>query len=172
MKIRSGVEQGASILAMLGTQIEEAPVKSEIISSRLDTSPSYLKKVIRKLVVAGLVNSVSGNNGGFTLAKRADQITVSDLLLAIEGDEKFIELDGLLQSIFPESNVASTGEGILQDIFDQAQKQYLSTLHQVTLDTILCETIGTASYRRINWNEPVDQELFQSLQNAIKKGRY
>ncbi|WP_197284205.1 Rrf2 family transcriptional regulator [Bacillus sp. JCM 19041] len=44
MKIKSGVEQAVCILVILATQSDKQHVKSETISTRLNVSPSYLKK--------------------------------------------------------------------------------------------------------------------------------
>ena len=54
MKMKSGVEQAICILIMLATQIDQRPIKSAILSKRLSVSDSYLKKVMRSLVVSGL----------------------------------------------------------------------------------------------------------------------
>jgi len=45
----------------------------------------YLNKQLQALVRAGLVTSTSGPRGGFTLAKDAAEITVLDVVEAIEG---------------------------------------------------------------------------------------
>lgn len=43
----------------------------------------YLSKVLRRLVAAGLLVSQKGHGGGFLLARRADQITLADVLDAV-----------------------------------------------------------------------------------------
>nr|WP_252311617.1 Rrf2 family transcriptional regulator [Sinobaca sp. H24] len=63
--MKTGVEQAACILAMISTQEEHKLVSSDVISSKLKVSSSYLKKMLRKLVVHELIVSVPGNQGGF-----------------------------------------------------------------------------------------------------------
>ncbi|STY43330.1 DNA-binding transcriptional regulator IscR [Listeria grayi] len=70
MKLKNGIEQTICILIMLETQDKAKPLKSYTISERLGISDSYLKKVMRQLVVAGLVTSEAGKDGGFILAKK------------------------------------------------------------------------------------------------------
>ncbi|PPA71127.1 Rrf2 family transcriptional regulator [Jeotgalibacillus proteolyticus] len=170
MKMKSGAEQGACILAMVGTQLADVPIKSDAISERLSASPSYLKKVMRKLVINGVINSVSGVNGGFTLAKDPKEISLYDLLIAIQGDNLFIKFGGGLKKVFPESEIAATGERILQDAFLQAETQYLESLKSISLHTILSQAIGTEEYQFVNWNEKVNDELFNQLQEAMSEG--
>lgn len=53
MKISKSLEQATFVLLMLALQKEHWPIKSIVFSQRLGVSDSYLKKVLRKLVVAG-----------------------------------------------------------------------------------------------------------------------
>ncbi|MDQ7862201.1 Rrf2 family transcriptional regulator [Peribacillus frigoritolerans] len=70
MQLTKGVEQAICIIVILSTQDKNVPLSSNEISRRLEVSPSYLKKIIRKLVVKQIITSVPGNNGGLTLAKK------------------------------------------------------------------------------------------------------
>ncbi|QTM97951.1 Rrf2 family transcriptional regulator [Sediminibacillus dalangtanensis] len=166
MRIKSGVEQAVSILVILATQSEEQPVKSDIISARLNVSPSYLKKVMRKLVVNQLIASVSGNQGGFSLARPADQITMLDILDAIEGTDPFLQVDGLIQSVFPETELAVKGEELFTDVFLEAQMSYRKTLQTVTLEAILEQTIGTSDFRLVDWNKEMGKQDILALQSV------
>ncbi|SDM92656.1 RrF2 family transcriptional regulator [Sediminibacillus halophilus] len=166
MRIKSGVEQALSILVILATQSEEQPVKSDIISARLKVSPSYLKKVMRKLVVNQLIASVSGNQGGFSLARPADQITMLDILDAIEGTDPFLQVDGLIQSVFPETELAVKGEELFTEVFLEAQMSYRKTLQTVTLEAILEQTIGTSDFRLVDWNKEMGKQDILALQSV------
>jgi Rrf2 family protein len=48
-------------------------------------SPTYLSKILTKLVKAGLIESTPGIHGGYTLAKRKDDLSFLDVIHAIEG---------------------------------------------------------------------------------------
>ena len=74
MKLAKSFEQGVCLIAILATQAKAIPVLSRTLQRRLPTSMTYSQKLLRKLVVAGIVKSVPGNNGGFALARpiRAD----------------------------------------------------------------------------------------------------
>lgn len=53
--------QSLVVLVMLALQKGGLPVKSYLLSNRLEVSESYLKKTMRKLVVAGIVEAIEGD---------------------------------------------------------------------------------------------------------------
>lgn len=63
MKMKSGMEQAVSVLLLLSRLPVQASLTSEAISQRLRVSPSYLKKLMRTLVQAGLAESLPGTKG-------------------------------------------------------------------------------------------------------------
>lgn len=62
----------------------DAPASSEVISDAMQVPKPYLSKVLRDLVRAGLVVSSRGPNGGFLLARPEQQITVLDVVNAVD----------------------------------------------------------------------------------------
>jgi Rrf2 family protein len=47
---------------------------------------NYLEQLIAKLKKAGIVNGIRGAQGGYKLARPAEQISVGDILRALEGN--------------------------------------------------------------------------------------
>lgn len=76
-------------LAVYSSDGEAVPISS--IAARQSLSESYLEQLIAKLKKAGLVNSIRGINGGYVLAKPASDITVGDILRALEGNLCVVE---------------------------------------------------------------------------------
>ena len=72
MRIRKSFEQAICILLLIGTS--EGPLKRHELSKKLVVSESYLKKVTRQLVVAGLITSKASKLGGFILNKKMNDI--------------------------------------------------------------------------------------------------
>jgi Rrf2 family protein len=60
------------------------PVNCQTIAAQTRVPPGYLSKVMRDLVVANLVESFRGPNGGFILAKAPDRITILDVVNAVD----------------------------------------------------------------------------------------
>ncbi|GJQ28682.1 MAG: transcriptional regulator [Phycisphaerae bacterium] len=59
-------------------------MNSETIAARTKVPQGYLSKVLRDLVVADLIASQRGPNGGFALARPADKITMLDVINAVD----------------------------------------------------------------------------------------
>jgi Rrf2 family protein len=49
-------------------------------------SAGYVQQLMMALRLAGIIDSHRGREGGFSLSKPADQVTVADVLKAVEGD--------------------------------------------------------------------------------------
>src|SRR5699024_2659435 len=77
---------GLRAMIDLALYSEEEAVSIQSISGRQNISVSYLEQLMGKLRRAGLVASVRGAMGGYRLAKPAAEISVGDVLRALEGD--------------------------------------------------------------------------------------
>jgi Rrf2 family cysteine metabolism transcriptional repressor len=55
------------------------------IAKEQEISERYLENIMRTLVSNGLVNSIKGRNGGFSLAKKPEDINLSHIIEAVEG---------------------------------------------------------------------------------------
>jgi len=60
------------------------PVTLAAVSSRQRISLSYLEQLFGKLRRSGLVESVRGPGGGYNLAKPQDNLSVADIILAVD----------------------------------------------------------------------------------------
>lgn len=69
-------------LAMYG---DKGPVLMKDISRRQDISEKYLGHFVPALKNAGLISATRGANGGFVLAKPAREITLLQIIEAVEG---------------------------------------------------------------------------------------
>lgn len=92
------------------------------IASRHAISPQYLEQLLNRLIHAGLVRSVRGKNGGYTLAKPPEQTTLLELLEALEGPMEFAQ--------------SHPAEDAVKEIYRQAEEQIRQTL-DVTLSEVL-----------------------------------
>lgn len=86
MKLSTKGRYGLRAFIDLAVWGEEEPVPLTSIAERQDISVSYLEQLMAKLKKAGLVNSIRGVNGGYVIAKPAEEISVGDVLRALEGD--------------------------------------------------------------------------------------
>lgn len=85
MKLSTKGRYGLRALIDLALYSKEEAVSIQSISARQNISDSYLEQLVRKLKKEGLVVSVRGAQGGYKLARPADEISVGDVLRALEG---------------------------------------------------------------------------------------
>ena len=62
----------------------KGPVTLAAVSERQKISLSYLEQLFGKLRRAGLVDSVRGPGGGYNLARPASEVSVADIILAVD----------------------------------------------------------------------------------------
>ena len=86
MKLSSKGRYAVMALADLAKFDPNEPVSLRDISLRQGISLVYLEQLFLKLKKNKIVNSVRGNKGGYTLNKKASEINISEVFLAV--DEK------------------------------------------------------------------------------------
>ena len=85
----AGVEYGIHCLLFLVDERGDSRESSVRDLAELQGVPQeYLAKVFTKLARAGLVAATEGVRGGFRLARPSDEITVLDIVTAIDGPKK------------------------------------------------------------------------------------
>ena len=86
MKLSTKGRYATRILLCISRLQGDQPVPKKRISEQEGISTDYIEQIIVPLKNAGLVNSVRGLRGGFRLAKKAEDITIFDILAASEGN--------------------------------------------------------------------------------------
>ena len=84
INISEAVSLGLHTMVLLATD-NERRFSNPLIAETLDVSGHHLAKVMRRLVRAGLVDSVSGPRGGFLLTAPAQEIVLLRIYEAIDG---------------------------------------------------------------------------------------
>jgi len=59
------------------------------ISENLDLPAPFLAKILQQLAKQKILNSVKGPNGGFSLLKKPESVTMLDIVKIIDGDDLF-----------------------------------------------------------------------------------
>ena len=90
MKISTKGKYGLRAMIDLAQYSEQEAVSISSIAQRQKISESYLEQLVAKLKKAGLVISIRGAAGGYCLARPASDISVGDVLRALEGDVRAV----------------------------------------------------------------------------------
>ena len=91
-------EYGVRLLIELGRQPGGRPVSLKAIADAEGLPLAYLERIVALLKRARLVQSTRGAHGGYQLSRPAPEITMNEVVLALEGSvapmECFVEDDG------------------------------------------------------------------------------
>ncbi|MFZ0042420.1 MAG: Rrf2 family transcriptional regulator [Solirubrobacteraceae bacterium] len=85
MRISAKADYAVRAVVELAAADGEKPVKAERIATAQGIPLNFLENILGELRHAGLVRSHRGAEGGFRIAKPADEITVADVIRAVEG---------------------------------------------------------------------------------------
>lgn len=86
MKLSTKGRYGLRAVIDLALHCDDEAIALSSIAERQNISISYLEQLIAKLKKAGIVESKRGAQGGYILAKSPEEISVGDILRALEGD--------------------------------------------------------------------------------------
>ncbi len=91
MQISRRVDYALRALAYLAGQADGRVVGRAEIEARQGIPHSFLAKILRLLVGAGLLESVTGARGGFRLRRAATDISIGAVYEAVEGELRVID---------------------------------------------------------------------------------
>lgn len=85
MRISTRGRYGLRAMVDLGLNAHEGPMPLRLVAGRQNLSESYLEQVFSSLRKAGLVTAVRGAHGGYEISRPLEEITVAEILEAVEG---------------------------------------------------------------------------------------
>lgn len=94
MRISTRGEYGLRAMLELARLYGTGPIPLKQIAGRQQVSEHYLEQLMGALRKAGLVTSVRGAQGGYTLARPPEEVVVGDVLRVLEGSIEFDCDDG------------------------------------------------------------------------------
>lgn len=86
MKLSTRSRYGVRMMTDLADHYGSHPVFLKDIAKREEISEKYLSLIVIPLKSAGLIQSIRGARGGYRLTGKPTEITVLDVLSAIEGE--------------------------------------------------------------------------------------
>jgi Rrf2 family protein len=119
----------------------EGPVKGEMLAQSQGIPLKFLENILGELKHAGLVRSQRGAEGGYWLARPADEISIADVIRAVEGPlasvrgeapesvkyrgaaeslgKLWVAVRANLRAVLEETTVADVARGDLPEIVDE-----------------------------------------------------
>ncbi|UJA21045.1 Rrf2 family transcriptional regulator [Thermoleophilia bacterium SCSIO 60948] len=114
---------------------EDPPVKRDRIARAQEIPVKFLENILADLKHAGLITSQRGSDGGYALARPADEITVADVMRVIEGPLATI------RDSRPEALSYAGSAESLREVWIALRAQMRTVLESVTLAHLLAHDL-------------------------------
>lgn len=85
LRLTKKADYGLMALKYLAEHPEEASLSAKDIAEAYHIPPQLLAKILQKLAREGLLRSHAGMNGGYTLSRKAQEITAFEVIRIIDG---------------------------------------------------------------------------------------
>ena len=143
MRLSKTVEQACCILSILAEHHGQ-PVTNVELNERMYVSQSYLTKITRKLVIAGIIRSAQGVKGGFVLAQPMDSIKLGEVVKATDGSQPFFRPTNVIQQAFPtQEYIVRQGVNLLHSGFMSAEQKWFDELNLITMEQLISKAKTT-----------------------------
>ena len=91
MKLSSKTHYGLIACHILGVNYPDIPVSASMLEKHIGVSGKYLEKIMRMLSNRNIVTATRGANGGYFLTREPQEITVGEVVRALEDDMEIVE---------------------------------------------------------------------------------
>ena len=130
------ITYGIIALLELALNRENTPLQAKLIAQRQEIPARFIEQILQALKQAGIVNSLRGAQGGYSLSQDPANISLADIVQAMNGPSA---------SAVASTNGSSNGHGtprkiqemLLFDIWQKIQSAELAILSSVSLQTLV-----------------------------------
>lgn len=136
-------------LCCLAQEPDGLPINTKVIAEKYHLPAELLAKILQQLARKGLVNSTSGPAGGYRLSRPAHQMSVSEVISAVDGRPVVVQC------------LKSGREGCeqfdtctIRNPMEMVQRRMAQVLDEMTIRDLLHASLGVhqlgpvGSYRR------------------------
>ncbi|MBK5220136.1 MAG: Rrf2 family transcriptional regulator [Thermoleophilia bacterium] len=114
---------------------DEGPVKGEKLADAQDIPLQFLEHILLELKHQGIVRARRGAKGGYWLARPADEVTIAEIVRAVEGPIAHV------QSTPPEAIEYRGNSEHLQEVWIAVRASIRNVLENVTLADLVADEL-------------------------------
>ncbi|MEX2256795.1 MAG: Rrf2 family transcriptional regulator [Acidimicrobiia bacterium] len=130
MKVSTRGDYAARALLSLALHESDRPTSVKEIAERTNLPQPYLEQILLAVKGAGLVRSKRGVGGGYVLARPADEISLAEILAAV---------DGPLVTVIGEHDHCE-GHCVLQEVWSGVSEEMGQFLGRFSLADLVAQT--------------------------------
>ncbi len=136
MKLSTKGRYGLRAMIDLARYSENEPVSISSIAARQDISERYLEQLVGLLKKAGLVRSIRGATGGYVLARNSGEISVGDVLRALEGSLEPVKC----AAFYSEEGCMASDGCVTKYVWQKINESINETVDHMMLDELVRES--------------------------------
>ena len=127
-----------AVTAMIDLALRQnnGPVTLAAISQRQQISLSYLEQLFGKLRRHNLVESTRGPGGGYTLGRKANEISVADIILSVDEPIDATHCSG------KENCLGETGRCMTHELWTSLNQRMIDFLNSVNLQKLVDDQLA------------------------------
>ncbi len=130
MRVSAKSDYALRALIEIASQSDGPAISAEELGRRQDIPRGFLQAILADLRRAGVVMSQRGQAGGWRMARDADQVTVADVIRAVDGP--LVSVYGLR----PEAVSYNESAEILQHVWIAARSSLRDVFERVTIRSL------------------------------------
>ncbi|MEE0967657.1 MAG: Rrf2 family transcriptional regulator [Bacilli bacterium] len=134
MKISTKGRYALRLMIDLAQNREQGNISLKDVSKRQEISIKYLEQIVSPLTKAGLIRSIRGSQGGYSLIRNPEEYTAKEILTVVEGPiacVSCLETKENLCSRYSSCATIKFYEGLNQVIIDYLEKYTLADLAEM-----------------------------------------
>ncbi|MCI8795417.1 MAG: Rrf2 family transcriptional regulator [Dorea sp.] len=136
MKLSTKGRYGLRAMIDLARYSEEDPVSINSIAARQGISERYLEQLMGLLRKAGLVRSIRGASGGYVLTRSSGEISVGDVLRALEGSLEPVKC----AAFYSEEGCMAADGCVTKYVWQKINDSINETVDKMMLDELVRES--------------------------------
>lgn len=157
MKLSTKGRYGLKAMFELSLNHSKGPVSIKTIATNQNIPEQYLEQIFSKLRKAKLIKSVRGAQGGYLLTKKASEITVYDVINAVEGP---VSISECLES---DEICENSNSCVTRGVWEKIKNSIENVMKSITL----CDMVNDY-YENNNINR-LENDIYCLLNNEIKE---
>ena len=133
IKVSLKLTYGILAALELALRYGKAPVQAKVIARRQAIPVRFIEQVLQSLKHGGVVDSLRGAQGGYSLKKAPSDLSLADIVGAMHGS---LETDVQQRSRNEPTNHSISHQALLSTVWDRVRQAEVEVLNSVTLETL------------------------------------